>query len=190
MTRPLARLLTQDLYDLVAANETDYDALHAIYAETLFRSRQPARDLRAALGERLARLQEYFSWPTTDAGPGTGSLDDGAYQYAKGLLGYVGYRVGAQGASVDQRRALLDDVYLLRLPRVNSEVYMAEWDSPSSARRLQKLAESIASFARAAKRNDRYRYATAIAEWESDLRYLKTTYYDTRFGFQWPSTEA
>lgn len=188
--RPFVQLLTAELRDKAKQSRSDFDVLHQVYVETLFRSRKPARELRAALAEELTSLQGYFRWPDTDAPAGNGSLDDGFFQYAKGLLGFVGYRVGASGVSVYKRHALLDHIYTSALPRINSAEYMAEWGSPHTATRLKKMAESLASFARGAKRNDVQRYAVAISEWESDLAYLKRNYYDTRYKFGWPRTAA
>jgi hypothetical protein len=48
------------------------------------------------------------------------------------------------------------------------------------------MAESIASFARSAKRRDAAGLMHAIADWENDLRHLYDTYYMGRFGFAWP----
>lgn len=189
MDRPLNQLLTRELYAKAEGNAADFEVLHAIYVETLFRTRKPARDLRSALADLLTRAQDFFPWPSTDAAPGDGGLDDGTFQYAKGLLGYVGYRVGAQGVAPHKRRALLDDVFVLQLPRIISEEYMSEWAEPGSSCRLKKLAWSLATFARNAKRNNATRYARAIEEWESDLLHLKKAHYDSRFKFRWPSTD-
>jgi hypothetical protein len=48
------------------------------------------------------------------------------------------------------------------------------------------MAESIASFARSAKRRDADTLAHAIGDWENDLQHLYHTYYVGRFGFAWP----
>jgi hypothetical protein len=67
---------------------------------------------------------------------------------------------------------------------------MAEWGAPSTGPRLRKMVESLAAFARNAKRRDARRLSVAIAEWESDLDYLKRTYYVGRYDFVWPDTAA
>jgi hypothetical protein len=63
---------------------------------------------------------------------------------------------------------------------------MAEWGEPKSINRLKKLADSLATFARNARRRRSSDMDHAIAEWEEDLKYLKDTYYTGRFRFDWP----
>ena len=65
---------------------------------------------------------------------------------------------------------------------------MNEWGMPYSPKRLQKMANSIASFARNAKRRHDTKMDNAISEWETDLRFLYEKFYVGRFGFGWPST--
>ena len=187
--RHYIQLRTAQLRELVEHTEPTVDLLHAVFVELLFRERRAARELRTVVGERLAVLEtEYFKWPTVDACPGDGEFDDSFFQYRQGLLGFVGYRVGASGVSQAQRQDLLDAVYKRPLPSLNSKEYMSKWGAPSTSLRLRKMAESIAAFARNAKRADARRLASAICEWESDLSYLKTTYYVGRYDFTWPNT--
>jgi hypothetical protein len=60
---------------------------------------------------------------------------------------------------------------------------------PSTARRLQKLANTLASLARNAKRRRTASLDRAIHEWEQDLGFLYEKYYVGLFGFGWPATE-
>jgi hypothetical protein len=189
--RPHIQLLTAQLRELVEEKAHDFDVLHGVFVELLFRERRAARELRKVVGDRLSVLEiGYFQWPTTEAPEGPGQLDDSYFQYQQGLLGFIGYRVGASGVGATQRQDLLDSVYLGPLPLLNSKDYMAEWGHPSTGNRLKKIAESIAAFARNAKRRDDQRMSTAIAEWEADLNYLKATYYVSRYQFPWPETAA
>jgi hypothetical protein len=71
---------------------------------------------------------------------------------------------------------------------MDNREYLNEWGEPKTARRLQKLAESIAAFTRNAKRRNEKNFSKAIQDWEADLAYLKKTYYDNRFSFRWPRT--
>jgi hypothetical protein len=72
---------------------------------------------------------------------------------------------------------------------VNSEAYLKEWGEPNSKERLQKLSRSIAAFARTAKGRTNGDFSKAIQDWESDLIYLRKTYYNTNhFSFQYPIT--
>lgn len=92
------------------------------------------------------------------------------------------------GESHTRRRAILRYAFESVLPPVFPPKYMLEWSRPSSAPRLRKIAESLASFARSAKRRDDGRMQQAIAEWESDLGYIHETFYVGRFQFGWPSS--
>lgn len=53
--------------------------------------------------------------------------------------------------------------------------------------RLKKMAESIAAFARNAKRKRTSVLDDAVVDWEADLRFLFETYYVGKFRFEWPS---
>jgi len=65
---------------------------------------------------------------------------------------------------------------------------MAEWGSPRSAKRLQKLANVIAANVKNNKRKNNPSYRKAIREWENDLGHLKKAYYDGVYDFGWPNT--
>lgn len=193
--RPYIQLRTAQLQQIVEEGQGDFDLMHVVFVELLFRERRAARELRNAVGDRLAEMEKlaaleakYFKWPTTDAPGGDGEVDDSFFQYHQGLLGFVGYRVGASGVSAPQREDLLDSVYANPLPPLNSREYMAEWGAPSTGVRLRKMAESIAAFTRNAKRRNARRLWTAISEWEADLAYLKNTYYICHYDFIWPDT--
>lgn len=194
--RPYSRESTAALRSLVEQSNLDFDVLHKVFVELLFRERPAACDLRKIVGERLKMLSEktpneqYFKWPTTDALGGSGEIDDSFFQHRQGMLGYLGYKVGASGVSASQRHELLDFVYSGTLPLLNSKEYMADWGTPNTANRLRKMADSIAAFARNAKRGDPKRLSVAISEWELDLEYLRTTYYVGRYDFLWPVTTA
>ena len=112
------------------------------------------------------------------------------FQYRQGLLRFLGYRVGASGVGALQRQELLRSVYNGPLPSLNSKEYMEEWGKPTTGGRLRKIAESIAAFVRNAKRRDARRLSIAITEWEADLAYLKSRFYDGHYDFTWPDTNA
>lgn len=133
----------------------------------------------------LAKSSASFKWPTTDAPGGKGGID--LNSPAEGMLRYLGYKVGQGGERSDAyRAALLDEIYLSKLPPLESVDYMKGWDAPKSGHRLRKLANAIASFARNSKRNDPLKYRTAIRHWETDLNHLKKRWYDGRY--DWPTT--
>jgi hypothetical protein len=130
---------------------------------------------------------EHFPWPTTDAPVGTGSVEAKAWR-REGMLAFLGYHVGiTNGLEELSRRAILDTAFLAALPPLNGLSYMQEWGEPNSARRLRKLAESLAAFTRNAARRREGSFSVAIAEWEADLKYLYVQYYRNRFEFPWPA---
>jgi hypothetical protein len=102
----------------------------------------------------------------------------------------MGYKVGKSGVAKQSRIALLDDAFCGTLPSINSREYMAEWGKPGSAKRLKKMANSIAEFAKSHKKQDPKKYAIAIRDWESDLAHLKSAHYDGKHSFAWPDPEA
>jgi hypothetical protein len=189
LERGFMQLPTAQLKQIVEGNEGDFDVLHSVFVELLFRKRKLARELRSKVSERLAELEEqYFPWPSTEAQIGEKGLDDSFFHYSQGLLGFMGYRVGASGIGAARRQELLHSVYVGRLPSLNSKSYMAEWGLPQTKERLRKIAESIAAFVRNAKRRQRRELSRAISQWEADLEFLKRAYYVGKYDFGWPDT--
>ena len=138
------------------------------------------------LRRSLGRLPDgWFRWPDTQALGGNGSLS-GEDWMVLGPLKFLGYTVGKDGCGQGLRWAILRRVFEGVLPPVFPADYLSLWGAPGSPRRLSKMAESIASFARSAKRRDVAGLMHAIADWENDLRHLYDTYYMDRFGFAWP----
>lgn len=131
---------------------------------------------------------DYFKWPSTE----TDSRKSGATipeMQKDGMLSYLEYRVGKTAdIPVPVRQLILARVFEGRLPRVFPLSYMRQWGDPETPLRLRKMAESIASFARNAKRRDDSRLDEAIRQWEQDLEFLYDKYFVGRFGFGWPST--
>jgi len=137
---------------------------------------------------RVASHEEkWFQWPTTDAKGGGGRLFlDGVPE--EGLLAFMGYRVGVtKGEPTPFRQGILDRVFLGTLPPVVDPAYTASWGPAGSAMRLKRIADSLASFAKAAKRRGWEIHMEAIREWEGDLDYLRERYYVGRFRFAWPT---
>lgn len=181
----------------------EHEKLHGLWIQNVLRLGDPAQAFKHGAAKRiveaiekewkrrLPRIRkhpEYFTWPSTEADGGGGSFEIGKAP-TEGMLGYLEYRVGrTNGLPEGARRAILDRVVTGTLPIYWSLDYYEQWSEPGSAARLQKLAETIAAFARNAKRRRRSTLADAIAEWESDLAYLKKKHYLPRFGFGWPST--
>ena len=168
----------------------DPEMLQRILEELAFRQRSRAQDLRAKVAARLTEIsRDYFLWPETAVLPSSEALERDQFWYSRGLLSFMGYRVGQQGISPTDRHDILDYVYSKQIPRVNSAEYMNSWGDPRTRPRLQKLAESLAAFTRNAKRVVFADMTEAIWDWENDLEYLKTTYYEGRYDFTWPAVD-
>ena len=135
---------------------------------------------------------DYFSfrWPKTDAPIGDGQLSSPDWLEI-GLLKHLGYTVGtSKGKPRLQRQTILKRVFELNeIPNFAPSEFVAEWGSSSSARRLKKMAYSMAAFCKNAKRKRRSIMTRAVENWEDDLAWLKIQYYDGKFDkeFNWPN---
>jgi hypothetical protein len=176
--RPYIKYYTDELERLARAEWNNLKILNGIHHELQFRSRKKAQTLLIRIVERLTELksEKPFSWPPITAEP------------ADGMLKLCGYKVGLNGLPENQRRQILDNVFLHFLPSIDDVSYLGEWGQPGTAKRLRKLAESIAAFTRNAKRRNSGNFNKAIQNWEADLAYLKRTYYEEQFNFHWPRT--
>lgn len=137
-----------------------------------------------------------FKWPSIEVSENFGSTNIIANWPKKGALGLLGYKVGRTGLSVHMRQTILRLVFQIDLTDILASLpswYTEEWGDPDSARRLEKMADSISSFCRNAKRRQRrssHQMDPSIEDWESDLDWLRENFYDELgFGFQWPDTE-
>lgn len=128
-----------------------------------------------------------FDWPKTLVFGGNGEFDEEIPTV--GMLKHLGYSVGKSGLDEKDRREVLRHVFNSQLPKVVSISYTEEWGSPKSRERLQKMANSIATFCRNEKRKSKPS-RLAISDWEDDLAWLRKTFYSGRFMFQWPSISA
>jgi hypothetical protein len=191
--RPYAHLLTEDLDKLSTSNWGNAEMLNQIASELGHRNRKRAKNLKIKLDTRLDELKktsETFSWPSTQIsiGENDGTLSEEAFPHVSGMLSHLEYRVGSSGHLAKERRQILDDIYLGSLPNVNSREYMEEWGTPKTAKRLKKLAETLAALTRTAKRKVEHDTSTAVEDWEADLQYLKKKYYQGHYDFRWPNT--
>jgi hypothetical protein len=138
---------------------------------------------------QLHDCDEFFIWPTTNAPLGGGEFHVD-WPSAYGVLRLMGYQVGrVNGKRELVRRGVLHRVYKIRLPPVLPGADLDSWGAPDTGPRLQKMAESIAAFARNAKRNDPSKLKRAIDEWEADLEYLRQKYYVDKYDFPYPQIE-
>jgi hypothetical protein len=140
--------------------------------------------------ERRRDSNDWFRWPSTAAESGSGQLIPTGWQ-REGFLKFLGYAVGeTKGKGALLRRQLMNEIFEGPLPPVFNRDYLAEWSAPGSVGRLRKLAETIAALTRNAKRRQTANMRQAIEDWESDLEYLRTTFYVGRFNFDWPRTQV
>jgi hypothetical protein len=102
-----------------------------------------------------------------------------------GMLKEMRYSVGRHGVSTEVRQKMLSEIFLRTLPPVFPKPYMDQWAQNGSARRLHKIADCLAAFARNASRLPG-NYDEAISDWQEDLQYLYENHYVGKFGFGWP----
>ena len=174
------RLYSQEMFlAYLATGQDPYDDSEVLEA---FGEGHPAFEFLSDWG---------FDWPRTTIVPGRGrpSTDGGdpASWPQVGLLKHLGYVVGSNGVGRWERQRILRAVFTESVPNVQSQAYMNQWGMPKSSTRLQKLANSIAAFARNAQRRESPP-EEAIQDWEEDLSWLQETFYRGRFRFYWPST--
>ena len=74
------------------------------------------------------------------------------------------------------------------IPPVFPNDYLEEWRKPKSAPKLKKIAETISSLTRNAKRRRDSRMEAAIHDWEKDLDFMFEEYYRGKFQLGWPVT--
>jgi len=102
-------------------------------------------------------------------------------------LHVLGYRVGRTGEDTVTRRSILSRAFTSKLPIVESLNYMVGWGEPETPDRLRRIAEHIAVIC-GNQKNRANPSKEAIKDWESDLEWLKETYYHGSFTFHWPET--
>ncbi|WP_162625633.1 hypothetical protein [Mycolicibacterium llatzerense] len=104
------------------------------------------------------------------------SFDSGVWPSA-GILSTMGYRVGRHGLRDAARRSILSEVMGVEIVAASPAAsdYVAEWGEPASSRRLKKMANAIAAFARNARKRSGD-FSEAIEAWEADLIWLQLTY--------------
>jgi hypothetical protein len=155
------------------------------------------KDLRAFLdaigtewvmrSEKALDPGEMVAWPTANPAGGGGQLmaDD---WLSKGMLSFLGHKVGVtNGLATPVRKQLLTQIYTGELPPVFPSWYLSEWGKPGALRRLAKLAETIAQFAR--NENGRAGMSVALEHRRQDLEFLYYNYYVNKLYFGWPTVE-
>ena len=172
------------LIDLYAAQPADRVSTRLAAARTTIKD-EWARRQRSP-----DKPQGFFVWPNTAATMGDASL--GSISAPKrGMLAALGYHVGVtKGLPGHVRQFLLDEMFAMHLPLVHSLSYTREWDDPSTPGRLRKMADTIASLVRNAKRRSQGAPTRMQLEWEDDLNHLYSSYYLGLFSFGWPDSDV
>jgi hypothetical protein len=145
----------------------------------------------------LERVRETLSdrWPEPgedfpSVSSGSGEMNFNA-EVEEGPLRRMGYKVGNEGERTEERRKILEEVFTIAhgaFPGTYPLGYLDSWGQPESGMRLEKMANSIATFCRNHKRRSN-RSQQAINDWEADLKWLKKNFYHpTHFSFDWPTT--
>jgi hypothetical protein len=131
----------------------------------------------------------WIDWPSTHVGFTFQPLKHETTEdwLKNGILHTMGYSVGRNGLNEIKRRNILLRTYTTNLPNNFSEDYLRQWGKPNSPERLLKMANTIAAFARNAKKRRNPTHKYAIKDWESDLNWLKEQFYHGRYTFIWPS---
>ena len=129
-------------------------------------------------------------WPGTDPLPRTGDGEAAFDVPEKGPLKRLGYEVGKTGARASVRKRPLREAFMFApddLPGTYPDGYLADWGAAESSKRLEKIANSLASNCRTA-RNRSTDMSAAIDDWERDLNWLKSQFYNPlSFSFMWPN---
>jgi hypothetical protein len=104
------------------------------------------------------------------------NLDTGKWQ-TTGVLGALGYHVGKNGIDQRTRRAILTEAVEVKLVAASPEFvdYVNGWGAPKSRKRIVKIRDSIRAFAQI-RRSTKADYSGALADWDSDLAWLKAKY--------------
>ena len=99
-----------------------------------------------------------------------------------GMMGAFGYHVGNYGESLKVRRIIIDDIMITDLPLIQGPAYTAEWGTPKSHKRFNKMRTFFQQMIfRGNNMNKDGGYDKAIDEWEDDLNYLITNWKNKLF---------
>jgi len=196
MEREYINFLTAELSAMAEVRRNDIRFLQDLCYELSFRTRNKAALLRVKILQYLSELEaDSFNWPSTIAPEGWNHLQFIDAE-EKGLLSFLGYKVGIEGLPEANRREILCFIYENELSStVRKSEYIESWGGSHTGNRLLKLANCLAAFTRNAKKRSNRQLQTAIEHWESDLLFLKEEYYvgvydnNIKGSFPWPSTE-
>ena len=129
------------------------------------------------------RNGDYFSWDFNGIYPGPSIFHHKTMDKNTGVLATMGYHVGNSSSLLPhQRREILWQAYEDYIPFVEGN-YMLKWGAPKTPKRLARIAEYLVFQIkeRTEAQNQYFQDNTVcIEDWESDLRWLKTEFYDKK----------
>ncbi len=149
--------------------------------------------VRNHAGLELLLRNNGFKWVSADIRQGDASHSLDRNHWLKvGYLAYLGYHVGESGLSKEKRRLILRKAFDKPFPEnIFPPHYQSQWGAEMSSQRLQKIASSLASFARLAKQRNKSHETPSISDWLEDLEWLQCTAYIGKFDhkFKWPKVD-
>lgn len=170
--------------------ETKLDTPTGDDQETLYKL------IEQLLSEESASVpnNSWFGWPSTrvsHSAPRQPMRSADIDMPSDGVFSYFGYHVGdTRPIPRNERHAILEKIFSAsheELQQSNLEPqYLAEFGDAGSAKRLRKMANVLATLTKNLRRKQSptgQDCSTAIADYESDLEYLRETYYVGVFGF-------
>ena len=132
-------------------------------------------------------LNKSFSWPWQETS-GEDSLDigwdiDSVDWSAESILKKMGYNASSSGPNQMKRRQILQTVFESDiLSKMESEQQVKRWGSRKSALRLHTMSNFLAWLINL-QGNEK---PAAREKWSSDLRWLRTEFFQEKMGFKWP----
>ena len=190
--RPFINLYWYQLLEVAKEDWDEVTTLYAVCSEARVRVMQnPDSKAHQVLEEtqpQLERILESLLPPEPEGAKGYDELDAAGWPKI-GVLKRSGYTVGRDDPGEVARRDVLQRVFQQPVPLVFDPVYVAEWGRDGSAKRLRKMAWSIATFCVNRLRANRGEDDALTLRWRRDLDWLRVTFYEGYFGFPWPSVD-
>ena len=167
------------------------DELEYRFEDSSFNSNKILKDyLKDGLLSSQSQPSVNTTWPWTilDVDPSDYHSEKSEGKYKHNAFYILGYRTGkTKGMHIAERREFMDWFYMETLPPVIAACFGQEFGEPESDQRLRSMANSLAQKCVGFKMKDAQVYRYAIADFEEDLKYLKSRFYKEG-SFPWPPT--
>jgi hypothetical protein len=99
-------------------------------------------------------------------------MDRAVFEVELGLLGFLKYRVGADGLLRSERKTILDKTLILPTKFFKAQVKnWEEWGDPNSPTRCMKMMATLSSLL--ANATGRPGMKKAVKDWQHDLDYVR-----------------